>query len=285
MGLAQALTLQSVERETSGIYEDPEDDSRASSISTDEAGPESPWEVSSDSDVEQTVAPKLQQSKIPRTVINPPLQDHSAAVAETASLDSIKFLVGCLWRIPIRRPAPVDRVRKQATADMSGYLAFDLMHVRAKFPMVDETVAARLAKMISRRRQLLKYRNDHTNLLQDEATADDVQKVARDNKSGPIEYGKTSEATPSVKTHSHHTDITKATTFRPTEPKPLPLPVPGLYAPSIQSMSSVASEQTENDIPVRVPDRPRGKDGRYLDQFICPYCFTGQAITSERRWR
>jgi hypothetical protein len=241
------------------------EDSEPSSANTDESdSSDSPWEVSSDSEVEQRPEQKLRRQDADRKSGRPPYP------AKPGLLDSTNFIVECLWRLPIRRPAPADRMKDKTVADITGHLPFDLMYVRDKFPDLNETVAARLAKMISRRRQLIRYRKDHTDVLQEEEAAADMA----------------SEPAPSLKAPSQRTELTKATTLRINAPMATLWPTTGLYAQSVsESGSSIASEQTANAITIRFPNRPKTKEGRVLEQYICPYCSIAQKTTSERRWR
>jgi hypothetical protein len=178
-------------------------------------------------------------------------------------------------------------MKDKSIADTTGYFPFDLMYVRDKFPGLNETVAARLAKMISRRRQLIGYRKDHTAALQEEEVAMiDVPKSEHNNLSSPLQADVISEPAPSLKAPSQTTELTKATTLKINAPVANLWPIIGPYAHSVsESGSSTASEQTANAITIRFPNRPRTKDGRVLEQYICPYCSTAQLTTSERRWK
>ncbi|EXJ71183.1 uncharacterized protein A1O5_06177 [Cladophialophora psammophila CBS 110553] len=79
---------------------------------------------------------------------------------------SIKFTISCLYRLPIRKPAPLDQIKHRTSLDTSPYQHFDALYIRDKFPQMDAEVATRLGKMITRRRQLLRYRQTHHESLQ-----------------------------------------------------------------------------------------------------------------------
>jgi hypothetical protein len=259
-----------------------EDD--GSSSSEDTGKDDSPWEVSSDSELEQSPTRKLSQKHLLRTNLTP--QPPTSGLMTTAPLEYIKYVVDCLWRLPIRRPAPLDRMKRKTSADTSPYLPFDLMHVKEKFPNVEEIVAARLAKMISRRRQIIRYRKEHTETMQEKVSTSNVPAVHPIMQSYSRKGGEASEAAASFKTPSQRTENTKATTLRPGAPVATLMPQSGIYAPSVsESRSSTTSEQTAEDIPIKVPKRPKKKEGKALDHFICPYCSTAQFITSERKWK
>jgi hypothetical protein len=257
-------------------------DSELSGASTDESdSSDSPWEVSSDSEVEQGPEKKLVRQYADRMSSRP------RSLAKPALLDSINFIVECLWRLPIRRPAPADRIKDKNVADTTVYLPFDLMYVRDKFPGLNETVAARLAKMISRRRQLIQYRKNHTEALQEEEAAMmKIHKSEHNNLSSPLKTDVASEPAPSLKAPSQRTELTKATTLNMNARMATRWRMNELYPQSVsESGSSTASEQTGDTIKIRFPNRPRTKEGRILDQYICPYCSTAQVTTSERRWK
>jgi hypothetical protein len=257
------------------IIEDsePSDTGKVDSDSSD-----SPWEVSSDSEAEDSAKPGLSRPKPARPILGP---------VKRTLIHPINFIVDCLWKLPIRTPAPVDRMKKKYITDTTAYLPFDIMYVRDKFPDLNETVTVRLAKMISRRRQLIQYRKDHTDALKEkEVAVIDTPKLERTHLLRPTEGDVASELAPSSKVASQRTDLTKATTLKINAPMLSLSPAMGLYTPSVSDFaSSFASEQTANAITSRLPNRPTTTEGRVLESFICPYCSTAQVITSERRWK
>ena len=242
---------------------------------------DSPWEVSSDSEVESA-----SKQQLPRESLDQSLSGLQSS-AKPALLVPINFVIDCLWRLPIRSPASIDRMKEKYITDTTAYLPFDVMHVRDKFPNLNETVAARLAKMISRRRQLIQYRKSHTNALQQkEVTVTDTSKPQDVHLSMPTEEDLASESAPSSRVPSQGTELTKATTLKISAPVAAIAPVTGLYTPSVsESRSSTASEQTASAITIKIPNRPSTEKGQSLEKFICPYCSTAQVITSERRWK
>jgi len=73
-------------------------------------------------------------------------------------------VVNCLLRlsVSIRNPAPHDRFVASAPTETSYYEPFDIQHVQSKFSAtINEGLAIRLGKAISRRRQYFKYREMH----------------------------------------------------------------------------------------------------------------------------
>ncbi|KAI8305781.1 hypothetical protein K4K59_011977 [Colletotrichum sp. SAR11_240] len=73
---------------------------------------------------------------------------------EQITLD-ITELVDCLLRlsVSIQNPAPHDRFMSSTFTDASAYEDFDIQHVQAKFQDIEEGLAQRLGKAMSRRRQ------------------------------------------------------------------------------------------------------------------------------------
>jgi hypothetical protein len=251
---------------------------------------DSPWDVSSDSEddnssTQQRALPK-DTSLEPNTTIK--IRAQAKLQQQPSVYESVGHLVQCLWRLPLRRPAPLDRMRERNTANTSYYQPFDSMYVRDKFPNIDESVALRFGKMISRRRQLIRYRKSHTEALQiklAEKIAFTARRI-RGNDKGDDSIDNVSELTPSFEAPSLGTQDTKATTLNPIDPVMNANQIRGLYAPSFSdSRSSVSSEQAAKDTPIRIPRRPTGDDGKSLEQFICPYCSTAQLIRSDHRWK
>lgn len=76
---------------------------------------------------------------------------------------SVPDAVNCLLRlsVAIRNPAPHDRFAISVPIDVSHYEFFDVQHVQAKFPNIDNHLAQRLGNAISRRRQYFRYRESH----------------------------------------------------------------------------------------------------------------------------
>lgn len=72
-------------------------------------------------------------------------------------------IIGCLLRlsISIRNPAPHDHFMSSKFIDTSHFEEYDVEHVKAKLSHVTPTLANRLGKAISQRRQYFKYRETH----------------------------------------------------------------------------------------------------------------------------
>jgi hypothetical protein len=245
---------------------------------------DSPWEISSESDEELALhtspqQPSTQTRTAPAALIS---EVGKSQHSSTASLESIQFIISCLWRLPIRRPAQLDRIREGLGSETSPYDPFDLMHVKNKFPTVDERLASRLAKMISRRRQVMRYRKRHTDALQvhHSHTRRRVAAVMHD------ENDDNNGAAPSLAASTRYTHDTKATTLKLDVFAHKPPNLNAFYEPSVSSFtSSTGSNQSGGDIHIEIPKRPKGESGDTSEQFICPYCRVPQTMTNDHKWK
>lgn len=75
----------------------------------------------------------------------------------------VEEVVDCLVRLSmtIRNPAPYDRFKSFRANDTTYFEKFDIEHVQSKFSSLDRSLAERLGKSNSGRRQYFKYREDH----------------------------------------------------------------------------------------------------------------------------
>jgi hypothetical protein len=242
---------------------------------------DSPWEISSDSDgpQEKPIAAKLGRPSNPFAA---PVEPHVGS-SQPPELQLIDFIVGCLWKLPIRRPAPLDRLKGSDAAESACYHPYDIMHVRSKFPTLNESVTVRLGKAISRRRQILRYRKEHLEAVMNVHSHTKRRIVrARD-----VEGDLVMEApAASLVASTRHTAETKATTLRLDAHQQTQASLDTLYAPSVAtSMSSETSGQSADETPLVYPMCPKAEDGNILHEFICPFCHTAQRVSTERRWR
>ncbi|KAF8246379.1 hypothetical protein K440DRAFT_366824 [Wilcoxina mikolae CBS 423.85] len=106
------------------------------------------------------------------------------------------------------------------------------------------------------------------------------------NDSGPeaAREAAVSEISRSQGVSNRYTLPTKATTLRINIPEG---EIPAtFYAPSVaESKTSMVSSYTGQNLRVEVPPRPKGKDGKELDRFECPYCLVIQCIKSDHAWK
>jgi hypothetical protein len=282
------------------IFEDDSDEQ----VETDD----SPWEVSSSSEDDHSESghPRIFVQR--QSASSSTQQKESPGMKERSSLillvqrpttemprllESIKFTVNCLYKIPIRRPAPIDRAKRNESLDTSCYQPFDILYVKDKFPRLNESVATRLGKMISRRRELLFYRLSHDQGLETammepkqlQIAALVVNQLQANNDNQPeAPRQAVDEVARSQGATSRYTLHTKATTLRIDTPQ-VETPI-GLEAPSVaESKSSMASSFASGNLQVEVPPRPRGNNGKSLDCFKCPYCLIIQSIKTDHTWK
>lgn len=262
-------------------FDDADSDGPSIDVPSDE---DSPWEVSSDSEDDQTIERQGDRSA-PSTsrVGNSAGMPIASDLDPSAALDLINHIISCLWKLPIRRPAPLDRMKETSTAETSYYQPFDIQHVRNKFPRVDERVASRLGKMISRRRQVLRYRESHMDSLSKTRTMTRRQVIETKLDEEPVDM-KQADSAPSYVASTHHTYSTHATTLK-IEGDEEHHPAWNLDAPSVTMTASSKGSDQDNDSPLAIPKRPKGDDGATLEQFICPYCHTMQTIRTDRAWK
>ncbi|KAM3498288.1 hypothetical protein MY10362_008386 [Beauveria mimosiformis] len=98
-----------------------------------------------------------------------------------AVINSIGHEINCLLRlsVTIRNPAPHDQFKSRAGAEIVQHFKhWDMQHVKAKFPDANGNVQERLAEATSRRRQYLKYREEHTARIAEGLDEDTAQTVA-----------------------------------------------------------------------------------------------------------
>ncbi|CAN9385388.1 unnamed protein product [Alternaria alternata] len=263
---------------------------------------DSPWEVSSDSSNGSKISSQHQPTHQRSNQLRPGLSvSHNPASNMSRLVESIRFIINCLYRLPIRKPAPLDRIEHRISTDSALYQHFDVLYVKDKFPHLEHQVATRLGKMITRRRQILNYREAHRQSLDvpnvqlqiapgpqgwltSSVSEGDLENIVGDHSS----RGTSGRLASSQTASSHFTLRSKATTARP-EKSTLPVSQESmdmLFAPSLaETNSTAASSYAGKDLRVDVPSRPRSDDGRKLGQFECPYCLLTKDISNDRRWR
>lgn len=208
---------------------------------------------------------------------------------------SIKHIILSLYKLPLRKPAPVDRLKGRSGHDTSLYQHFDILYVKDKFPGVDDSLAKRLGKLISRRRQLLEYRVTHTDRLRAPAAQQLVTKPAPAVQELHPALGIPQNTEPQSRDegliqtrfnpspNEGQSSRTKTSVLRFDQAI---ISGTALYAPSIaESRQSAMSEYTSSH-KIRIPPRPVGKSGQPLAQFECPFCGLSKYIPleSDRGW-
>ena len=268
------------------------DNAEANSVGT---GDDSPWEISSDSSRgrdlgEQNVPPAVMTSfSTSRSSTLIPSDTNEDGETEIGRLfQSIQFTNACLRRLPLRKPALLDRLTHRTSLDTSPYQHFDALYVQDKFPLLDAGVATRLGKMITRRRQLLRYRVTHQerltglNLISKSLPRGTINEDAHSQSLQNVEGGVDIVSERYETASSKHTLQTKATTLKieltTTEEQ--------MYTPSVaESKSSLASSYTSKEMEVEIPPRPKDADGKALHYFECPYCALFKHIKTNSQWK
>jgi hypothetical protein len=168
--------------------------------------------------------------------------------------------------------------------------SFDQQHVEECFPEATPVLKKRLAKAITRRRQLLLYNEQHyqkssellpsqmvmsqNNVPRPEAQRQNIEDLVTSIQD-PIE--RVMEPAPSIFARSAQAS-TEATKFVPPEET---------KAVDEQSESGTASSFAFSEGSgerIRVPPRPHGDDGETLDQFLCPFCYHLVEIKTSKAW-
>ena len=280
------------EDDAAGSDEDPLSSS-ASEVDEEEAD-DSPWDISSNSSA-ASLRPKQSTSKAANATATPQAASNTDVPSmEVASLlESIKLCINGLYRMPIRKPAPLDRLRDKTLLESSSYQYFDVLYVKDKFPKLDASVATRLGKMITRRRQMLFYRDTHAKnirttpdkpkLLLPGIASLELQEVGTGSQIAPNQIGSQAVSLSSA-------PQSKATTAQighiPVEASPVHLDPQALYAPSVaETQTSMVSSYAGREIEIKVPRRPKGANGKESEYFQCPYCQLSKHIATERKWK
>lgn len=200
----------------------------------------------------------------------------------------------------IRSPAPLDRLKDVPDDEFKSFQHFDVMHVKNKFSILEDEVAVRLGKMITRRRFLLRYRRAHQERIRDR----DLQKIIRRPVPATTEASVSqSRSAESVDTRPHHPvgseklseatkkilklePLTPEHTFTPNIMQML-APLETLAEDAESITSDTASEFTR-ECPVTVPQRPKDSKGEFKSSFECWYCRLAihiQGENQDRIWR
>ncbi|KAH0431316.1 hypothetical protein CcaCcLH18_07193 [Colletotrichum camelliae] len=174
-------------------------------------------------------------------------------------LQSIRLAISILYKLPLRRPAPMDRLRFGTMNEAPWFEGPDVAHVKDKFPdsRLPENVQVRLGA-ITKRRQLLSYRRSHHEKLKNaHGWWDDASSQA----------------------------MTKATTL--CSDQMVPLKEVYELAPSVadSARTSTAASQSTREISIEVPPRPLDKDGQSATTFQCKYCQLTIHVMTDSSWR
>ena len=213
------------------------------------------------------------------------LRNNSVPIGSTDSqlsswFSSIRFTITCLYLMPVRQVAPITRLRefnRGFFGDGSLYQHFDTLHVQDLYPLASNQIQERLGHLITRRRDLLHYRQIHNIELQRESLESSAAQsgvaVGRPLSTSAENVGtqSSSEQFRGAAGGSIIQPSIKATTF---DPRRTPHLLPDLFAPralSEEDASSIATTRTGRDA-LPLPHRPKNSRGEEVEDFECPYC-------------
>ena len=210
-------------------------------------------------------------------------------------MSDVVEVITCLLRlsVAIQNPTPHDQFMASGQIDTSYFELFDISHVQGKFPDAEEYLITRLGKAISRRRQYLKYREEHHKKL-----AQGIEDVIEAPKAVAEPIGREVASTEAARTEIAQTEIARTETA-PTETNPestVPLSIssatkaPTTYIDlgedvysndglSQTSYATSANESTE----LRLPPIP--KEAQNRKPFECPLCFMIISIRNSHSWK
>jgi len=209
-------------------------------------GERTPWDELSDSDTDSESDGEV-------------LEDDLQGDTELQQIkSSITNNITCLFRLSmaIRDPAPHTQSRSIITVDKSFYEAFDIQHVREKFPQCEDFLINRFGRAISARRQYLTYREEHHKKL-----AKSVEKIG-------FEEPRT----------EHTTNSTEASLI----PKEQSSEAQPEIEDSFEALSQT-SYATSVNATLRVPPLP--KEAENQGYFECPLCFLIVTIHTTAAWK
>lgn len=250
-----------------------------------EADSSSDSESDSSSDTEEDEG-RDQEDRLSSKVITNPIEQNAPELPKI--LEMIRFLITCLYKMPIRRPAALERLKSRLSDDFTAYQRFDVLFVRDLHPDLDMAIATRLGRLISLRRQIIEYREEHNERMQttiatQEQSSGSVTKATVQNLS-TAELEQAVDATVSRVKNSKTSLPSKATTHRNTLDHPEFKDF--VYPPSvILSETSRASSNAVEAIKLGIPRKPKDSNGMSLTHLICPYCSIAVTLKSEKMWK
>ncbi|KAI0550637.1 hypothetical protein F4679DRAFT_199980 [Xylaria curta] len=169
------------------------------------------------------------------------------------ALDDISHVVDCMLRlsVTIMNPAPHDQFMSRAGLEtMAHFEQYDIAHVKEKFTLIEDKLAARLGAAITARRHFFKYREGYYATLSSGVDHDDSL---------------TENSDQTTHASSRHTQIED-----------------GIFEdPSVVSATSYGPSLHNVD-ELRVPPIPKEHIARPL---LCPFCYLTIKIDSREDWK
>ena len=182
------------------------------------------------------------------------LKSFNSASEISLLVQDISQTVDCLYRVSIylTKQSFKDRYAKSAEIDVSGFEQYDLEHVRQKYPDAKPYLISRIGKSISKRRQYLKYREQH------------AIKIAQDLELVEGSYEVDNEDTHTTLSETTATTFVELQEFEKTQ-----------LARRQSSAASILSDTTYSSLAgdgerLRMPALPEGAADQ--EPFVCPIC-------------
>ncbi|KAF1954595.1 hypothetical protein CC80DRAFT_536757 [Byssothecium circinans] len=257
----------------------------------------SSWDIS-DTDSEVSLGEQLRQHSMANSAST------SYAPKETSgnnfiSLHAITHTINCLYQLPLRRPAPISRIREESEHELRHFEHFDILYVKDKFPLLAEPIAVRLGKLITRRRQLLQYRKGHQEKLQQPSSTGTRPQLtsafATTNKvKRPVEE---TPSEPTIRANSQKTKTTTQTKATTANIEHIKHDLGRI--PESRPATSVAASESTRKLRLYIPPRPllktranelglnvlKTERTRRSEFFECNYCRLLPTITSDLMWK
>ncbi|KAK6510262.1 hypothetical protein TWF481_004979 [Arthrobotrys musiformis] len=236
--------------------------------SDDETGDDSPWDFSSDegSIDENSSDSYMAGNEISRKptigtiakLQSPEMRGRTDFPAgEMAQIrHAVQTAISSLYGLPIRKAVIQDRLRGELPAEIASFEESDISYVKFKFPQLvrySPEAAARLGKLITRRREIL-----HSRRVQDSHKQWSNESTAPKITRGQNEGANDGLRNPSWLEPPSYTEF--------AHPQPA---------------STIATESLE----VVMPRRPLGENEEEPNVFVCPYCCTKKEIKSDAEWK
>ncbi|PNP61392.1 hypothetical protein FNYG_13875 [Fusarium nygamai] len=197
----------------------------------------------------------------------------------------------------IRQPVATDRFSRASKIAVDHFLSFDQRHVDECFPDASPVLKKRLAKAITRRRQLLIYNEQHYRKSSEPQPSEETTATGHIAQDEPREKAEQEMPPPPVTSHpirnlvrdtpSYAPTISKGSLLASTEATKFIPPVDMREEPDVQSESGTITTfgfTAQDRVGLRVPPRPQDDNGEALEQFLCPLCYHLIEVKGERAW-
>jgi hypothetical protein len=247
---------------------------------------------------EKRLQPSIGPSGPPECSSN---EHDSTAEPETEELDEcleeVVHVITCLYRfsITIQNPAPLHRLEKSSSIDVSHFEYFDIQHVSNKFPGAEPYLVQRLGRSNTRRRQLLRYHERHHEKIASQYDAPFVS-VPSDQGTGEGN-GKVDDPAMTKVKEDERSENRQETCQKGPATNPLSATIVTDYQhpkeeDTIEQCSDTDFSQTSYSSSaygtletLRVPPPPNQDSAFDGEPFQCPYCFIIITVTSQKYWK